>query len=241
MLNSSGHRSNLVFVLFLFVAFGCSKQKPVATTIVSPEVVVSNVAVDTISTLSDRKLALTSEYCQRNYGFSGYRLDSPKMVVVHHTVIPTLRQTLALFQRDELAPNRKFINRFSPLNVGIHYVIDRDGTIYNLLPDTIIARHIIGFNHVSLGIENVAATKEDLTEAQLKSNAALVNALKSKHPTIQYLIGHDEYNNTDLPHYELFKSLDENYQPYDKPDPGEKFMTDLRYQLLENHKLEFLD
>ncbi len=196
-------------------------------------------AVDTVLTLSDLKLSLTEEYCLQHYGFRGYKLDAPKMIVVHHTVIPTLEETIALFKRDHLASNRTRINNFSSLNVGIHYVIDKDGAIYNLLPDSIIARHIIGFNHVSLGIENVAVSAEDLTEAQLESNISLINLLAERHSSVEFLIGHDEYNDRSLPHFELFTAADTTYQPYDKPDPGIKFMTSLRDQLMKRHGLEF--
>ncbi len=241
MHNSSGQWNHKILIFLICFALACSKEKSEEKNIERPREVLQNIQVDTISTLSSRKLELTKDYCKKNYGFSDYLLDSPKMIVIHHTVIPALAQTIDLFKQDELASNRRFINRFSPLNVGIHYVIDRDGSIYNLLPDTIIARHIIGFNHVSIGIENVAATKDDLTKEQLKSNVELVKALKYIHPTIKFLIGHDEYNKSNLPHYSLFMSLDENYQPYDKPDPGIRFMKDLRHQLLEKYNLEFLD
>lgn len=242
MLNLSGQKNlNFILVLLAIYHLGCTPENSEKQKDTKPEIFTSEIKVDTVPILSARKIELTKAYCNKYYGFNDYKLDSIKMVVIHHTVIPTLEQTLALFRKDELNPNRKFINRFSSLNVGIHYVIDRDGHIYNLLPDTVIARHIIGFNHVSIGIENVAKSKEDLTEAQLQSNIELVRVLKMKHPTIKYLIGHDEYNNPELPHYALFKSLDKAYKPYDKPDPGVKFMFDLRSQLMKKYSFEFLD
>ena len=64
------------------------------------------------------------------------------------------------------------------------------------MPSNWMARHVIGLNYSSIGIENVGGKgnkKDDLTPEQLKSNIALVAYLKGKYPTIEYLIGHHEY------------------------------------------------
>jgi N-acetylmuramoyl-L-alanine amidase len=216
------------------VSFGCGNSDSKLNEYRS-----TNISVDTVVTTNNVKLALTKEYCQRYYGYNSYKLVSPQIIVVHFTAIPTLKETLLLFKNDKLAPNRKFINKFSLLNVGIHYVVARDGSIYNLTPDSIITRHLIGFNHISIGIENVAKNEDQLTPMQIESNAKLISFLSTKYPSINYLIGHDEYNDKSLPHFKLFKSLDKNYQPYDKPDPGAGFMYQLRLNLLTNYELEF--
>jgi len=195
--------------------------------------------VDTVRTWNNIKKELTLDYCADNYGIREYRLDTPRMIVVHFTVIPTLDETLALFKRDSISASRKAIGKFSSLNVGIHYVIDKDGKIYKLDPDSVIARHVIGFNYVSLGIENVAKDKEELTNEQLQSNIRLIKFLKGKYPSITYLIGHDEYNDKNLPHYKLYKSTNPEYQPYDKHDPGEEFMSKIRASLKEKYGLVF--
>ncbi|MEQ9307172.1 MAG: peptidoglycan recognition family protein [Marinoscillum sp.] len=197
--------------------------------------------VDTVSIISANKLRLTELYSLQNYGIESYKLDSIKMTVVHYTVIPTLKQTFDLFLKDSLASNRSYIRDFNVLNVGIHYVIDREGSIYNLLPDSVMARHVIGFNHISLGIENIARDSSELTYDQLVSNARLINFLKFRYPEMEFLIGHNEYNNKNLPHFSLFKSLNHNYKPYDKPDPGRRFMSDLRQILKDQYDLEFLE
>lgn len=190
------------------------------------------IQVDTFSILSKAKLELTKQYCEENYGERTYRLAVPKMIVVHYTVIPTLDKTLSYFKRDSIEGARG-ISKFSALNVGIHYVVDRNGKIYNLLPDSVVARHVIGFNHVALGIENVAKDSTDLTDLQLKSNIALIDFLKKKYSSIQYLIGHEEYNKSRLPHYRMYRALNEKYAPHDKADPGPWFMKKIRRELLE--------
>lgn len=231
--------------LVLLILVGCSRNQDPSDegkeTAKESSINQLELEVDTFPILTENKLNLTRDYAEKNYGKPSYLLDSIQMVVVHFTVIPTLEQTLELFARDSLASNRTFIKHFSPLNVGIHYVIDRDGHIYSLLPDSIMARHLIGFNHVSIGVENIARDASELTPEQLQSNGQLIYFLKNRHPEIQYLIGHDEYNNDTLAHYRLFKSLDPTYLPYDKPDPGVKFMADLRQLLKSEYELEFLD
>lgn len=199
----------------------------------------SPLTVDTVNTWNNAKRELTKDYCEENYGTRNYRLDTPRMIVVHYTVIPTLAETLALFKRDSISPGRKTIGKFSKLNVGIHYVIDKDGKIYKLDPDSIIARHVIGFNYVSLGIENIAKDETELTNDQLESNVRLIRYLTSKYSTIKFLIGHSEYNDSTLAHYQLFKSMNPDYKPYDKSDPGPDFMRNIRSALKERYNLVF--
>ena len=227
------------FLVFCLLALcSCSPTEKESKTVESA-IVVHEINADTIKILNEHKLELTRAYARHHYGLDQYTLDSIKMVVIHYTVIPTLEETVALFKRDSLTSNRKYIGNFSRLNVGIHYIVDTDGSIYSLIPDSVIARHIIGFNHVSIGIENIAASASHLTDEQLASNVQLVKFLSDRHHTINYLIGHDEYNDTTLAHYSLYRSLDANYTPYDKPDPGSQFMTRLRKALKEEHGLEF--
>ena len=223
---------------------GCAPKSEKAETVaVSVEVKsvppVVRPTVDTVLTLSDVKLKLTAEYCLENYGVKSFVLDTPRMIVVHYTAIPDLKTTLSLFKRNYVSPDRDYIKQFSTLNVGIHYVIDKDGKIYNLLPDSVVARHLIGFNHVSLGIENVAADSSELTPQQLQSNIQLIRFLGDRHASIKFLIGHGEYNRKELPHFSLFKSINLKYAPYDKTDPGRMFMNQIRDSLSLKYGLAF--
>lgn len=193
--------------------------------------------VDTFSIISDNRIRLTNIYSRENYGVEECRIVSPEMIVIHYTAIPTLPETLDYFRPDSLEASRKKIIKRSPLNVGVHYVIDKDGSIYSLLPDSIMGRHLIGYNHVALGIENVAADSTELTADQLNSNAVLIKYLTDKYSSIDYLIGHQEYDNKDLPHYDLLKTEDPLYQPYKKPDPGMDFLNRLRLKLKSDYDL----
>ena len=150
------------------------------------------------------------------------------MVVLHWTAIPTLEGSLEAFQPERLPSARGDIQQAGALNVSAHYLVDRDGTIYQLLPDTVMARHTIGLNHCAIGIENVGGTPETpLTEAQLESNTLLVRFLAKKYP-IEYLIGHYEY--TAFEGHPLWLEKDSGYRTL-KTDPGEAFMDQVRQNL----------
>lgn len=175
-----------------------------------------------------RRKELTLDYMQSHYAMEQSEPTIiPRMVVVHWTVIPTYKKTFEVFDKTLLPSHRKAIAGASPLNVSAHYVIDRDGTIYQLMPDTLMARHVIGLNHCAIGIENIGGPKQPLTNAQLKANTKLIKKLKKKYP-IDYLLGHYQY--TLFESTDLWKEKDQGYRTK-KSDPGEKFMQDLKSNL----------
>lgn len=187
-----------------------------------PKIIQSPIVFD-----QERK-ELTLEYMKSHYGIQQSEPTIvPRMVVVHWTVIPSYEKTFEVFDKSLLPSHRTAIAGASPLNVSSQYIIDRDGSIYQLLPDTIMARHVIGLNHCAIGIENIGGPKQPLTKAQLKANTKLIKQLKKKYP-IDYVIGHYEY--TLFESTDLWKEKDQGYRTQ-KSDPGEAFMRDLRAKL----------
>ena len=149
----------------------------------------------------------------------------PKMVVCHWTAIPTFEKSFFAFNSPTLPNARPELKNASLLNVSAHYLVDRDGTVYHLLPDTIFARHVIGLNYCAIGIENVGdGTNNKLTEAQFEANYLLIRQLQKKYK-IEYLIGHHEY--TKVRGSSIWKETDPTYQTV-KSDPGDEFMNRLR-------------
>lgn len=178
---------------------------------------------------STRK-ALSLEYMRERHGLVAQEPSiTPKVIVTHWTAIATLEGSFGAFREAKLPSFRKELKNASALNVGIHFLVDKDGTVYRLMPETAFARHVIGLNYCSIGIENVGdGTKSPLTEAQLTANENLIKYLAKKYKTIEYLIGHHEYllmKNTSL-----WKETDSNYQTI-KNDPGNEFMQKLRDRL----------
>ena len=161
----------------------------------------------------------------------------PKMVVVHYTVIPTLEETMNFFQRKQIHGDSEIITKNGLLNIGIQFVVDRDGTIYRSYPDNVISRHVIGLNQVAIGIENVGTgdlgdegVEAPLTEVQLQVNVQLIRHLANKYPSIRYMIGHEEYTDVENPVHPAHHLFYERFPEYrtEKSDPGDRFLGELR-------------
>lgn len=182
--------------------------------------------VDKPIVFNEERELLTLEYLQQRYGLEADRPKIiPKMIVLHWTVIPTFEKSFAAFENPTLPNWRPDIKSVSGLNVSSQFMVDRDGTIYRLLPETTMARHVIGLNHCAIGVENVGGDKEQpLTKAQLKSNIWLVRYLAEKYD-IDYLIGHYEY--TFFENHPLWLEKDSGYRSV-KTDPGADFMEKVR-------------
>lgn len=172
---------------------------------------------------------LTLDYIRAHYDSTATSIViHPEMIVVHWTATRTFAEAYALFEPTELPPSRAELEKAGPLNVSAHYMIDRDGAIYQLVPDSIMARHVIGLNRIALGIENVGASDLPLTRAQFKANVALIGCLQARYPSIRYVIGHLEYGR--FRHTALWQERDTSYFTK-KDDPGEAFMHQLRRSL----------
>lgn len=182
----------------------------------------------------DTRRQLTLDYIRLRYGIDTNSVAIvPQMVVVHWTAIDSFEESYKTMRDATLPGSRANIGAKSPLNVSAHYLVDRDGTIYQLLPDTVFARHVIGLNYHAIGIENVGSPKCPLTPQQLKANEKLIRHLASKYP-IRWMIGHYEYKK--FAGSPLWLEKDPEYLT-EKDDPGTDFMARLR-KLLKDLKLK---
>ncbi|ASV32205.1 N-acetylmuramoyl-L-alanine amidase [Maribacter cobaltidurans] len=185
-----------------------------------------NSIVDQPITFDEERKILTLEYLSERYGLIKDSPEiEPKMIVLHWTVISTFEESFEAFDPPTLPNSRPDINSAGALNVSSQFMVDRDGTIYRLLPETTMARHVIGLNHCAIGVENVGGDKnQPLTKAQVKANIWLVRYLAEKYD-IDYLIGHYEY--TKFEDHPLWLEQDEGYRTQ-KTDPGTDFMKKVR-------------
>lgn len=175
---------------------------------------------------------LSLEYLKKRHQLSQSKPTiKPNMIVLHWTASTSLMGTFNAFNNPLLPSSRKALANASRLNVSSHYLVDRDGTIYQLLPDTVFARHVIGLNYCAIGVENVGSDNYPLTQAQLKANESLVRYLCKKY-SIQYLIGH--YEHTWFKNTPLWRESDPYYHS-DKRDPGRTFMKNIRNELQDLH------
>lgn len=174
----------------------------------------------------EKRVLLTKEYIKNSYGLEVENINiTPEIIVIHHTATDDLKESYDRFKPELLLQDRKYISKAGSLNVSAHFLVDFDGTIYSMMPETYMARHVIGLNLSSIGIENVGGNKKALTKEQLEANIKLVEYLKEKYKTIKYLIGHYEYSNYE--NHPLFLEKDKNYRTI-KHDPDMNFMESLR-------------
>jgi N-acetyl-anhydromuramyl-L-alanine amidase AmpD len=182
--------------------------------------------VDSLLPWDDERSELTKEYRRIHQGEAeaGITIE-PRVIVLHWTGPGTLQSTWNTFASSRLGSDRPGLAGAGQVNVSAHFAVDRDGTIHRLLPDDRFARHVIGLNQVSIGVENVGGGDEQpLTDAQVEANAALVRHLAGRH-AITHLIGHHEYRKMEGHPY--FSESDPNYRT-SKRDPGDAFMTAVR-------------
>ena len=84
----------------------------------------------------ETRIKLTQEYQFNHYGIRSKSIEiEPKMVVLHWTCIPSVKTTLRVFNPPVFpanSPRRKELP--DDLNVSSHFLVDKDGTIYQLMP-----------------------------------------------------------------------------------------------------------
>ncbi|KTD56902.1 amidase [Legionella sainthelensi] len=186
---------------------------------------------------NEERIALTRQYQLIHYGIDSKSIEiEPRMIVLHWTCIPTFKATFRVFNSPTFPKNSPRIKELpGNLNVSSHFLVDRDGSIYQLMPEKWMARHVIGLNHYAIGIENVGGIngKDDLTDAQVRANAFLVCYLKRKYPQIEYVIGHNDYLN--FKNTSLWLERDPTYQT-DKEDPGPFFLQRVMSLVDDNKK-----
>lgn len=187
--------------------------------------------IQTPINFNELRIKLTKQYIKTHYDLDVKDIKIiPKIILIHHTAIDTYEDSLKRFINETLANNRPEIQSAGDLNVSTHFMVERDGTIHELMPLDIMARHVIGLNYYSIGIENVggANSKDNLTHEQLEANIFLINYLKEKFDSIEYVVGHYEYRCFEGT--ELWLEKDDGYRTK-KDDPSPRFMNELRQNI----------
>ncbi|HIC43119.1 MAG TPA: N-acetylmuramoyl-L-alanine amidase [Sulfurimonas sp.] len=186
------------------------------------------VIIDKPITFDKERIYLAQKYISKHYGLEVKNINiTPRLIVIHWTAENDFNKSFNHFKDSSLPLDRPYLAKASTLNVSSHFLISRQGKIYRLMPENIMARHVIGLNYNAIGIENVGGEKNlnNLTSAQLQANIDLISYLKAKYKSLKYLIGHHEY--TQCQDLEFWLEKDKNYQTT-KYDPGDTFMSKLR-------------
>ena len=137
---------------------------------------------------SPARLAETRAYVKRHYGIDTWRLRHPHVIVEHYTASDTFASAYATFASNAA-------NLGEQPGVCAHFVIDRDGTIYRLVPPNIICRHTVGLNYTAIGVEHVGTSDARILadKRQLDASLGLTLWLMSRYGIrLRNVIGHNE-------------------------------------------------
>ncbi|MGZ4201664.1 MAG: peptidoglycan recognition protein family protein [Thermoleophilaceae bacterium] len=129
-------------------------------------------------------------YALRHYGIDDYHLRGPKVIVEHVTATDSFSSAYNTFAND--VPD---VELHELPQVCSHFIVDRDGTIYELVPTTIMCRHTVGLNWTAIGIEHVGTSDAEVMgdKRQLGASLRLTLWLKARYGIlVRNVIGHAE-------------------------------------------------
>jgi N-acetylmuramoyl-L-alanine amidase-like protein/zinc carboxypeptidase len=132
----------------------------------------------------------TRAYARRHYGIDDYRLRRPRVIVEHYTVTDDFRSTYNAFAPDAPDPELHELP-----GVCSHFVVDRDGAVYQLVSTRVMCRHTVGLNWTAIGIEHVGRSDGQVLgdRRQLRSSLRLTRWLQGRYRiTTRNVIGHNE-------------------------------------------------
>ena len=134
--------------------------------------------------------AQTTAYASRHYGLHTWRLSHPHVIVEHYTATTSFSSAWSTFASD--APD---VELHELPGTCAHFVVDRDGTIYQLVPLTTICRHTVGLNWTAIGIEHVGTSDAQILSDPKQLAASLRLTLWLMHRygiSLPNVIGHSE-------------------------------------------------
>jgi N-acetylmuramoyl-L-alanine amidase len=131
-----------------------------------------------------------AQYATRHYGLNTWRLVHPKVIVEHYTASNSFSSAWNTFAND--APDAEL---HELPGTCAHFVIDRDGTIYQLVPLNTMCRHTVGLNWTAIGIEHVGTSDSLILQNPKQIAASLKLTLWLMHRfdiSLPNVIGHNE-------------------------------------------------
>ena len=137
-----------------------------------------------------QRKAETAAYARRHYGLDTWRLVRPQVIVEHYTASESFTSAYSTFASD--TPDAEL---HELPGTCAHFVIDRDGTIYQLVPPTTICRHTVGLNSTAIGIEHVGTSDAEIlgNPRQMAASLRLTAWLMSRYGIqLRNVIGHNE-------------------------------------------------
>jgi N-acetylmuramoyl-L-alanine amidase len=163
---------------------GAAAPRPRATPLSRPRIVWKPIP------FSAARLAETAAYAKRHYGIDSFTLRDPRVIVEHYTASSTFASAYAIFSQD--VPDAEL---HELPGTCAHFVVDRDGTVYQLVPLAVICRHTVGLNWTAIGIEHVGTSDQEILAdpAQLRASLELTAWLMQRYRiALGNVIGHAE-------------------------------------------------
>lgn len=134
--------------------------------------------------------AETAAYAKRHYGRASWELRDPRVIVEHYTASSTMSSAWSTFAKD--LPDGEL---HELPGICAHFIVDTDGTIYQLVPLNLVCRHTVGLNDTAIGIEHVGTSDAQVlgNRAQMKASLALTSWLQARFRiALGNVIGHNE-------------------------------------------------
>jgi beta-N-acetylhexosaminidase len=134
--------------------------------------------------------AETRGYMERHYGLERATLVGPHVIVEHFTGNESSSSTWNTFAADAPDPELGELP-----GTCAHFVVDKDGTIYQLVRLPLACRHTVGLNWTAIGIELVGTSDTEILHnpTQLRASLALTLWLADRYRIgLSDVIGHNE-------------------------------------------------
>ncbi len=131
-----------------------------------------------------------ARYSLRHFGVRAWRLKRARRIVEHVAVAGTVAQVIHAF-----VPNRPDPEFGELPNVCAHFVVSGRGRVVQLVPVGIRCRHVVGLNHVAIGIEHTGYRDGDVlgNGRQMRASIRLTKWLRCRYRIgIRDVIGHAE-------------------------------------------------
>jgi beta-N-acetylhexosaminidase len=154
-------------------------------------------------------------YSRRHYGLDTAALRDPKVIVEHFTASGTFSSAFNTF-----AANAPDVELHERPGVCAHFVVDRDGTIYQLVSLRLMCRHTVGLNDVAIGIEHVGFSDAEILgrPAQLNASLRLTRWLRARYGIRRRdVIGHAESLSSPYHHERVARLRTQTHGDFARP------------------------
>ncbi len=148
-----------------------------------------------------QRKAEMAAYSKKHYGIHSWVLH-PKVIVEHYTGGESFSAAWSAFASNQPDPELGEL----PGDCA-HFIVDKNGRIYQLVPLKVMCRHTVGLNYAAIGIEHVGTSDKEILhdKAQLRASLKLTAWLAWRfHIRIRNVIGHNESLRTPY-HRERYK------------------------------------